>query len=92
MYNFYVFVYQLEINYSQVLMAHACNPSYLGGRDQEDHGSRPAWAKSSQDPHLNQSKPGMMVHTGHPIFGETAWENHDLGWPGCKVRPYPKNN
>jgi hypothetical protein len=21
---------------SQVLMAHACNPSYLGGRDQED--------------------------------------------------------
>jgi hypothetical protein len=27
-----------------------CNPSDSGGRDQEDHGSKPAWAKSSQDP------------------------------------------
>jgi hypothetical protein len=25
-----------------VLVAHACNPSYSGGRDQEDHGSKPA--------------------------------------------------
>jgi hypothetical protein len=31
----------------QVLMTHACNPSYLGGRDQEDHGSRPSWASTS---------------------------------------------
>jgi hypothetical protein len=23
------------------LVAHACNPSYLGGRDQEDHGLKP---------------------------------------------------
>jgi hypothetical protein len=23
-----------------------CNPSYSGGRDQEDHGSNSAWAKS----------------------------------------------
>jgi hypothetical protein len=27
-----------------------CNPGYLGGRDQEDHSSKPAWANSSQDP------------------------------------------
>jgi hypothetical protein len=27
-------------------MAHYCNPSYLGVRDWEDHGSRPAWAKT----------------------------------------------
>jgi hypothetical protein len=26
----------------QVLMAHACNSSYSGGRDQEDGGSKPA--------------------------------------------------
>jgi hypothetical protein len=31
-------------------VAHACNPSYSGGREQEDFGSKAAWAKSSQDP------------------------------------------
>jgi hypothetical protein len=34
-------------------VAHACNPSDSGGRDQEDHGSKPAWANSSRTaPHL----------------------------------------
>jgi hypothetical protein len=33
--------------YSRMLVAHAYNPSYSGGRDQEDHGSKPAWANSS---------------------------------------------
>jgi hypothetical protein len=28
----------------------ACNPSYSGGRDQEDHGSKPAQENSSWDP------------------------------------------
>jgi hypothetical protein len=28
--------------YSQAPLAHACNPSYLGGRDQEDCSSKPA--------------------------------------------------
>jgi hypothetical protein len=27
-----------------------CNPSYLGGRDQEDHSSRPGQVNSLQDP------------------------------------------
>jgi hypothetical protein len=41
-----------ELSSSAVLLslepvAHAYNPSYLGGRDQEDHGSRPGLAKSS---------------------------------------------
>jgi hypothetical protein len=31
----------------QVPVAHACNPSYLGGRDQEDHSSKPAPEYSS---------------------------------------------
>jgi hypothetical protein len=31
-------------------VAHACNSRYLGGCDQEDHGSRPALANSSKDP------------------------------------------
>jgi hypothetical protein len=32
------------------LVAHTCNPSYSGGRDQEGCGSRPIQANSSQDP------------------------------------------
>jgi hypothetical protein len=31
-------------------MAHIYNPSYPGGRDQEDQGSKPARANSSKDP------------------------------------------
>jgi hypothetical protein len=29
-----------DINFSQVPVAHTCNPRYSGGRDQEDHGSK----------------------------------------------------
>jgi hypothetical protein len=29
-----------------VLVTHTCNPSYLGGRDKEDDGWRPALAKN----------------------------------------------
>jgi hypothetical protein len=39
---------------SQALVAHTHNPSYLGGRDQEDGGSKPAWANSSKDPILKK--------------------------------------
>jgi hypothetical protein len=35
-------------------LAHACNPSYSGGRDQEDHGSKPAGANSSTRPYLEK--------------------------------------
>jgi hypothetical protein len=31
-------------------VAYTCNPCYLGGKDQEDRSSRPAQAKSLQDP------------------------------------------
>jgi hypothetical protein len=40
----------LKPHLGQVLVAHACNPSYTGGRDQEDLGSKPAWANSLRDP------------------------------------------
>jgi hypothetical protein len=36
-------------------VAHACNPSYSGGRDQEDYGSKPAQANSSVRPYLEKS-------------------------------------
>jgi hypothetical protein len=31
-------------------VAHTCNPSYSGGRDQGARGSKPALANSSRDP------------------------------------------
>jgi hypothetical protein len=38
-----------------VLVAHTCNPSHSGGRDQEDHGSKPAQRNSSSDPILEKN-------------------------------------
>jgi hypothetical protein len=35
---------------SRVTVSHACNASYSGGRDQEGHALKPAWANSSLDP------------------------------------------
>jgi hypothetical protein len=37
-----------------VLVARACNPHYSGGRDQENHSSKPAWANSSIRPYLEK--------------------------------------
>jgi hypothetical protein len=39
-------------------VAHACNPSYSGGRNQEDRGSKPSWANSLQDCILKIEKKG----------------------------------
>jgi hypothetical protein len=39
-----------KLEFSLVLVIHACNPSYSGVRDQEDHSLKPAWANSSRDP------------------------------------------
>jgi hypothetical protein len=36
-------------------VAHTCNPRYSGGRDQEDHGLKPARANSSPDPILKKT-------------------------------------
>jgi hypothetical protein len=56
-------------------MAHACNPSYSGGRDQEDRGSKPAWANSSQDPISktpSQKRAGELVQGVGPEFKPTV--------------------
>jgi hypothetical protein len=37
-----------------VLVTHFCNPSYSGGRDQEDRSSKPAWANNSTRPYLEK--------------------------------------
>jgi hypothetical protein len=36
-------------------VAHAYNPSYSGGSDQEDHASKPAGANSSIRPYLGKT-------------------------------------
>jgi hypothetical protein len=41
-----------------VLGAQVCNPSYSGGKDQEDQGSKSAQANSSQDP-ISKKKPSQ---------------------------------
>jgi hypothetical protein len=49
----------------------ACNPSYSGGRDQEDHGLKPAGANSSRDPiskNPSQKRAGAVAHSVGPEF------------------------
>jgi hypothetical protein len=53
------FVPSKNNNFSRVPVAHACNPSYSGSRDQEDHGSKPAQAKSSTRPYLEKKNPSQ---------------------------------
>jgi hypothetical protein len=52
-------------------MAHAYNPSYSGGRDQEDYGSKPVWANSLQDPISkipNTKRAGGVAQSVGPEF------------------------
>jgi hypothetical protein len=49
---------------------HTCNPSYSGGREQEDGGSKPAWANSLQDPNWTIRNTKKMA--GRP--GCWAWD------------------
>jgi hypothetical protein len=46
----------------QAPVAHACNPSYSGGRDQEDLGSKLAQANSSRDPILKKPYLEKTLH------------------------------
>jgi hypothetical protein len=45
-----IFQEQTKAHLSRALVVHACNPSYSGGSDREDWGSKPAWRNSSWDP------------------------------------------
>jgi hypothetical protein len=56
-----------KIDESQVLVAHACNPNYSGGRDQKDRGSKPAWASNLRNPvskKPSQKRPGVAQRLG----------------------------
>jgi hypothetical protein len=66
-----------ETTDSQVLVTHAHNPSYLGGRDQEDCGSKPAWANSARNPILkipNTKMVGELAQGVGSEFKSQYWE------------------
>jgi hypothetical protein len=44
-----------KLKISWALVAHACNLNYSGGRDQENHGLKPAGANSSMRPYLEKN-------------------------------------
>jgi hypothetical protein len=41
-----------DLEVSQAPVVYTSNPSYLGGRDQEDQSLKPAWTNSSMRPYL----------------------------------------
>jgi hypothetical protein len=52
-------------------VAHACNASYSGDRDQGDRNSKPAWVNSLQDPISKkppQKRACQVVHVEGPEF------------------------
>jgi hypothetical protein len=57
---------------SWVLVAHTCNPSFSGGRDQEDRSSKPAPGKQFVRPYLkknpSQKRTGGMAQGVGPEF------------------------
>jgi hypothetical protein len=53
------------------MVAHDCNPSYSGGRDQKDLDSKPAWVNSLRDPILNKpitKRAGRVAQGEGPEF------------------------
>jgi hypothetical protein len=66
-----IYLNLLKITWSWATMAHACNPDYLGCRDQEDQGSKPDQANSSLDHILKMPSTKRAVGVAqsvHPDF------------------------
>jgi hypothetical protein len=60
-----------KAKYCWAPVAHTCNPSYSGGRDQEDCSLKPAWANSLRDSILNnpsQKRAGGVAQGVSPEF------------------------
>jgi hypothetical protein len=64
-----------DYSFSWLPVAYSYNSSYLGDWDQEDHGSRPAQANNSLDPHLqnNQSKMDWRCGSSSSMPALQAW-------------------
>jgi hypothetical protein len=67
---------------------HACNPSYSGGREQEDHGLKPTWANSSQDPiskTLHKNRAGTVAQCEGPEFKPQYQKKKDNKVNECRT-------
>jgi hypothetical protein len=63
---------------SLALVAHACNPSYSEGSDQEDLSSKPAWANSSWDPISKNPLQKWAGGVAHCIGPEVKPQYHKM--------------
>jgi hypothetical protein len=72
-------------------VVHACNPSYSGGRDQEDCSSKPTRANSSQDlkKDPSQKRTGGVAEGVEPEFKTWYWKKKKqktpLYWAGVQL-------
>jgi hypothetical protein len=68
---------KLRISWTPVTST--CNPSYSGGRDQDDSGLKPAWANSSARPYLektpSQERAGGVTQGIDPDFKSQYCKN-----------------
>jgi hypothetical protein len=71
----------LKIRMELVTMAHACNPSYSGGRDQGDCGLKPARANSSERPYLLGGGEAQVVR----VLGEQT-QGHEFKPQCCQKK------
>jgi hypothetical protein len=71
-------------------VAHSYNPCYSGGRDQEDHGLKPAKVNSSQDPISkkiqHKKKAGGVAQGIGPEF-KSQYHTHTHTHKNLKVIP-----
>jgi hypothetical protein len=74
-------------------VAHAYNPSYSGGRDQEDWGSKSDQANSSTRSYLKKSlhkrkkkkKAGGVTQGIGPEFKPSTAKKKEKSWPECRI-------
>jgi hypothetical protein len=71
----------LKTLHCRASVAHACNPSYSGGRDQEDHSSKPAWANSLGDARLKTpitKRAGEVTQGEGSEFNSQCWKKKNF--------------
>jgi hypothetical protein len=73
-------------------VTHVFNLSYSGGRDQKDHGSKPAQTNSLRDPTSkipNTKRAGGVAQGVGPEFKPQNTNSHSLNIYSCQVSTSP---